>query len=285
MKTTPRVRPAKEPAAHVPHGRSETAKTAHRTGAKVPSKRAAAVTKVLPTNVVAERASEVSWVVRKSPIQGRGVFAARRLRKGERILEYTGERIGHVEAGRRYDDEAMERHHTYLFAVDADTCIDGGKIGNDARYINHGCAPNCEARNVRKRIFIHALRTIDAGEELFYDYAYELEGPITMADVKRYACCCGSELCRGTLLAPKLVAEAIAHEDARKKARAERAAVRKNAAETTAPPKKPSPSIPAKPAKKVAAKKSSAPAQVPQEPTGKRPTTALKAARKRREAP
>ena len=280
MKTTPRVRPAKEPAAPVPHGRSETAKTARRTDPKVPSKRAAAA-----TNVVAERASDAACVLRKSPIQGRGVFAARRLRKGERILEYTGERIGHVEAGRRYDDEAMERHHTYLFAVDADTCIDGGKIGNEARYINHGCDPNCEARNVRKRIFIHALRTVEAGEELFYDYAYELEGPITMADVKRYACCCGSELCRGTLLAPKLVAEAIAHEEARKKARAERAAARKSAAEPTARLKKPSPSLPSKPAEKVAAKKSNAPAQVPHKPVGKSPTTALKAARKRREAP
>lgn len=262
----------------VPQGRSETAKTANRTVAKVPAKRAAAAAKIAP----AEPARDVAWVVRNSPIQGRGVFATRRLRKGERILEYTGERIGHVEAGRRYDDEAMERHHTYLFAVDADTCIDGGKIGNEARYINHGCDPNCEARNIRKRIFIHALRMVEAGEELFYDYAYELEGPITMADVKRYACCCGSDLCRGTLLAPKLVAEAIAHEEARKKARAERAAARKSAAEPTAREKKLSPSIPAKPAKNVGAKKSSAPAEVLQKSTGK---SALKAAGKRREAP
>jgi hypothetical protein len=280
MKTPPRVRPPKELGPPVPRRRSETPKT-NRTVAKVPAKDAAAAMKGLP----AERASDVAWVVRKSPIQGRGVFAARRIRKGERILEYTGERIGHVEAGRRYDDETMERHHTYLFAVDADTCIDGGRIGNEARYINHGCDPNCEARNIRKRIFIHALRAVEAGEELFYDYAYELEGPITMADVKRYACCCGSDICRGTLLAPKLVAEAIAHEEARKKARAERAAARKSAAEPTARLKKPSPSIPTKPVKKAATKKTSAPAQVTQKPTGGRQTTPLKAAGKRREAP
>jgi|GEM_PF-314603 len=247
MKTAPRSRPPKAPPVAKPETLAPRANSAERTDVKTARKRAT----LAPTGTAKKApvpAPDVPWVVRKSPIQGRGVFAARRLRKGERILEYTGERIGHFEAGRRYDDEAMERHHTFLFAVDADTCIDGGKIGNEARYINHACEPNCEARNVRKRIFIHALRTIEAGEELSYDYAYELEGPITMADVTRYPCACGGASCRGTLLAPKLVVEALAHEEARKKARAERAAARKKMAAKA--PAGPAPKLPKRPAAK-----------------------------------
>src|SRR5438132_7236084 len=86
------------------------------------------------------RASNV--VVKESPIQGVGVFATRAIAKGERILEYVGERISHEEADARYDDAAMARHHTFLFTVDEDTCIDGAVGGNESRLINHSCAPN-----------------------------------------------------------------------------------------------------------------------------------------------
>src|SRR3954465_14847607 len=100
-----------------------------------------------------------SYVVRKSRIHGRGVFAARRIRKGTRIVEYTGERIGNKEADRRYDDTRMKRPHTFLFPLDKKTVIDGsiGTGGGDASYINHSCEPNCEAVIKGKRIFIHAL--------------------------------------------------------------------------------------------------------------------------------
>jgi SET domain-containing protein len=138
--------------------------------------------------------------VRNSPIAGRGVFAARTIRKGTRILEYTGERISHGEASRRYDDDKDTLAHVVLFTVDRRTVIDGGVEGGDARFVNHSCAPNCEAQNEDGRIFIFALRTIHAGEELSYDYRLQRPGQRDAQVEARYACHCGAAECRGTML-------------------------------------------------------------------------------------
>jgi SET domain-containing protein len=138
--------------------------------------------------------------VRASSIAGLGVFATRRIKRGARIIEYIGERISDEEAARRYDDEAMEHHHTFLFAVDDDTVIDGGVDGNDARYFNHACAPNCEAVNEDGRIFIEALTDIEPGVELVYDYALRREEPWQDHWAELYACRCGAPTCRGTIL-------------------------------------------------------------------------------------
>jgi uncharacterized protein len=140
------------------------------------------------------------FTVRESAIQGRGAFAWRWIPAGTRIIEYVGDRISPDEADLRYDDEHMRRHHTFLFAVDDDTVIDAGVGGNEARFINHSCEPNCEAVDYDGRIFIEALRDIAPGEELFYDYAYELDEKITPSLKKRYPCRCGSKGCRGTIL-------------------------------------------------------------------------------------
>lgn len=142
------------------------------------------------------------FVVRRSRIQGRGCFAVREIRKGERVAEYEGERITWKEADRRYDDEGMRRHHTFLFAVTSRTVIDGAVHGSDARFINHSCDPNCEAVDDRGRIFIEAVRNIAAGEELFYDYAYARDESTTEEDEQLYRCLCGSPNCRGTILEP-----------------------------------------------------------------------------------
>ncbi len=142
--------------------------------------------------------------LRQSPIQGTGAFALRKIRKGTRLVEYTGERISHDEAGRRYNDEAMRRHHTFLFTLDEKTCIDGKRKGNEAAYINHSCEPNCEAVIDDDRIFIEALRTIQPGEELFYDYSYELDQEPDEEDFARYRCLCGTKSCRGSILKMKL---------------------------------------------------------------------------------
>src|SRR6478752_10133747 len=111
--------------------------------------------------------------LRTSEIQGTGAFAIRTIRKGTRITEYLGQRVSWRTADKRYDDENMSRHHTFLFTVDDKTVIDAAVNGNDARFINHSCDPNCEAINDRKRIFIEAIKTIPAGTELVYDYQYE----------------------------------------------------------------------------------------------------------------
>ena len=141
--------------------------------------------------------------IRRSAIQGRGAFATRRIRKGERIIEYSGERISNAEADKRYDDERMRRHHTYLFTLTQRTVVDGGVGGNESRFINHSCDPNCEAVIEDGRIWIDARRAIRKGEELAYDYKYERMGGDDEADEKKYPCHCGARQCRGTILLPR----------------------------------------------------------------------------------
>ena len=140
--------------------------------------------------------------VRNSPVHGRGVFAVAHIPKGTRILEYLGDRVSHAAADARYEDHDENDNHTFLFIVDKKTVIDAGVGGNDARFINHSCDPNCEAVIEKRRIYIDALRTIQPGEELAYDYAYERMSDHTEEDEKLYVCHCGAEGCRGTILAP-----------------------------------------------------------------------------------
>ena len=146
--------------------------------------------------------AEPYFEIRRSGIQGRGAFAVRPIRKGTRIIEYTGERISQDEGDRRYVDDEMSRHHTFLFDLDDGTVVDGAVGGSDARYINHSCDPNCETIIEGTRIFVDALRTIRPGEELVYDYKYERTSEHTEEDEQLYMCRCGAENCRGTILAP-----------------------------------------------------------------------------------
>ena len=140
--------------------------------------------------------------VRASPLHGLGVFAAQRIRKGTRIIEYLGERVSHAEADRRYEEKDAGDSHTFLFIVDSRTVIDAGVDGNDARFVNHACAPNCESVIEDRRVFIDALRTIQAGEELTYDYQIQRERDDPAEIDAIFACCCGSPGCRGTMLWP-----------------------------------------------------------------------------------
>jgi SET domain-containing protein len=140
--------------------------------------------------------------VRQSGIHGTGVYALRRIRKGTRIIEYTGERVSHREADRRYENKDMDDNHTFLFIVDNRTVIDAGVNGNEARFINHSCAPNCVTVIEDRRIFIDAARTIAAGEELHYDYQIQREASDPPDIEEIFGCRCGAKECRGTMLAP-----------------------------------------------------------------------------------
>lgn len=158
--------------------------------------------------------------VRSSPIAGRGAFALRPIQKGTRIIEYVGERITQAEADRRYDDTLSPHPHVLLFSVDEQTAIDAAVGGNDSRFINHSCAPNCRASTRRGRVYIWSLRHIASGEELTYDYNLTREG-ISDADAyTRYACYCGESTCRGTMLTP-VIAERDENEKARKLSKVE----------------------------------------------------------------
>jgi SET domain-containing protein len=141
--------------------------------------------------------------IRPSPMHGMGAFATRRISEGTRLIEYAGERLTPDEADARYPDEAGKPHHTELFAIDDDIVIDAAVDGNDARFINHSCDPNCDAIVEHKRIWIETIREVERGEELAYDYAFVLEERHTPAAKRRYPCSCGAATCRGTILAKK----------------------------------------------------------------------------------
>lgn len=137
--------------------------------------------------------------VRRSPVHGRGVFALRPLRAGERIFEYRGKLTTWREAARHWqsrDDSA----HTFLFGLSDGRVIDGGRGGNGARWLNHACDANCETVEIDGRVFIDAACDIRAGEELFIDYALEIEDDADEETRLIYACRCGTRKCRGTML-------------------------------------------------------------------------------------
>lgn len=147
--------------------------------------------------------TSLPFEVRYSPIQGLGGYATRPISAGTRIIEYAGERLTPAAAEARYPDVVGERHHTYLFAIDDEVVVDAAVNGNEARFLNHSCAPNCDAVIDDGRIWIDALHEIEVGEELVYDYAYMLSERHTPAAKRRFPCFCGAITCRGTILAKK----------------------------------------------------------------------------------
>jgi SET domain-containing protein len=140
-------------------------------------------------------------VVRGSEIHGKGVFAARDIAKGERIIEYKGTLISEAEADDLYGDD--DTNHTFLFLLDNDMVIDAYRGGNSARWINHSCRPNCEPMEDGNRLYIHAIRNIKAGDELSYEYNLVIEDRYTPAIKQLYACRCGTARCQGTFLAAR----------------------------------------------------------------------------------
>jgi SET domain-containing protein len=141
--------------------------------------------------------SKQKFVVRNSRIEGKGAFATERIRKGERIIEYTGEIISADEGDRRYSNGKLAEGPILLFTIDKGRVIDANINGNDAKYINHSCDPNCESAGQGAHIYIQAIRTIYPGEELVYDYSLTREPG---DDPAQYACHCGAPNCRGTML-------------------------------------------------------------------------------------
>jgi SET domain-containing protein len=136
-------------------------------------------------------------------VHGKGVFALQDLAEGETLIEYVGEVISWAEAQARHPHDPLQPNHTFYFHIDEHLVIDALFGGNSSRWINHACEPNCEAAEEDGRVFIRALRNIDAGEELNYDYGLIIEARYTARLKAEYPCWCGAPSCRGTLLAPK----------------------------------------------------------------------------------
>jgi len=129
-------------------------------------------------------------VFRNSPIHGKGGFAKQKVQQGSRVIEYVGEKIGKAESLRR-----CEQNNPFIFSLNEAQDLDGNVPWNPARFINHNCAPNCEATLQDDRIWLCALRVLEPGEEITFNYGFDLE------DYKAYPCHCGSSKCVGYIAA------------------------------------------------------------------------------------
>jgi hypothetical protein len=125
-----------------------------------------------------------------SPIHGLGGFAKHDLAQGTRVVEYVGQKISKAESLRR-----CEQGNWFIFSLDDQFDLDGGFEGNPARFLNHSCAPNCEAVCSDGRIWIVARRDIQAGEEITFNYGYTLE------EHREHPCRCGAPECAGYIVA------------------------------------------------------------------------------------
>ncbi len=170
-----------------------------------------------------EMISDDHYKVRHSAVHGNGVFATRKIPAGARIIEYQGKRITEKQAEKRFGQDPENPYHTFFFSLESGKLIDGGDQGNDARWINHSCEPNCEAQEEKGQVFIHALRDIKRGEELNYDYGLVIDEKLTRQLKKAYECRCGHPTCRGTMLAVKKKAAKKADKKPEKKSEKKKA--------------------------------------------------------------
>jgi SET domain-containing protein len=152
---------------------------------------------------MASRSASPWHIVKSSAIHGKGVFARRAIPVGTCVIEYRGVRAPWSEAAGRKDDSGP-LNLTYFFSLNDGRVIDGSRNGNDARFINHSCEPNCQAlEHDDGRVFIYAMQNIPRGSELSYDYALIYEERHTPAVKRAFACHCGAPSCSGSMLMPK----------------------------------------------------------------------------------
>lgn len=140
------------------------------------------------------------FVVRRSPVHGRGLFANNTIVAGEFVCEYKGARVSWKDVLDQLPSDRSQPGHTFFFDVEEGIVIDGSKGGNGARWLNHACSPNCEAELSNNCIFIYALRDISPGEELTLDYALVVDGRHSCKIREEFRCYCSLPDCRGTML-------------------------------------------------------------------------------------
>jgi len=151
----------------------------------------------------------MALIIRSSAIHAAGCYSTTAVRKGTRVAEYTGPRLSKDEADAANEDSPI----TYLFGLgDGAVVIDGHCM---AMFINHSCNPNCETEEIRGRVWIKAIRKIEPGEEITYDYCLYDGGD------DEAMCNCGAKKCRGTMYSP---------EEVRRRKAAARRALKKKAA-------------------------------------------------------
>jgi len=139
-------------------------------------------------------------VARQSSIHSWGIFAKKDIPEDTRVIEYVGERITKKESDRRAHlplqrNQANSDHGAvYIFEINKRYDVDGDVPYNTARLINHSCDPNCEAIRIHGHIWIISMRDIKKGEEITYNYGYNME------DYHEHPCFCGSHNCVGYIL-------------------------------------------------------------------------------------
>jgi SET domain-containing protein len=147
-----------------------------------------------------------AYEVRDSPIHGKGVFAARNIKKGEDIIEYKGRLLTAEEADMIYEGD--ETGHTFLFTLNEEWVIDANVTGGKARWINHSCEPNCGSYllehpgddRTKDKMMIEAIRNIKKGEELGYNYEITVDYRLSKEEKELWKCLCGSKKCIGTMI-------------------------------------------------------------------------------------
>jgi uncharacterized protein len=166
----------------------------------------------------------MALIIRSSGIHAAGCYTTSQVRKGTRVAEYTGPRMSKEQADAANEDSPI----TYLFGLgDGSVVIDGHCM---AMFINHSCDPNCETEEIRGRVWIRAIRNIEAGEEITYDYCLYDGGD------DEAQCNCGAKKCRGTMYSQQ--------EIRRRKAAQKRAAKKKPAKRRTGTTEMPVPRQP-----------------------------------------
>ena len=134
-----------------------------------------------------------------SAVHGYGLYAAKDIPKGTRVIEYVGEKITKDEADRR-DQQRRDGHESgedgcvYIFELNETFDVDGDVSWNTARLINHSCEPNCKPEYAEGGIWISAKRNIAQGEELSYDYGFDWE------NFDEHPCRCGAPNCCGYII-------------------------------------------------------------------------------------
>lgn len=167
-----------------------------------------------------ERAQSDLCEVRGSDIHGRGVYATKFIKKETKIIEYVGEMIDKDESDRRGVSQHAKSLKTgdaavYIFTVSKRYDLDGNVPWNTARLINHSCDPNCEAWITGRKIFIHALTDIQPGEELTFDYGFDVDC------WEDHPCRCGKAGCVGYIVSRSQWSELAERKKAKKRGRGE----------------------------------------------------------------